>query len=127
PAALAGCESSSGPRIEVSGTYRINEVSDFQGELTATATVEQNGRNVGGDYRDNLGNTFRIDGSTSGTHVTAQLIGKNNPAVCSVEGDFFPEGRAGQGSLSCQAGGHTVDSGSLTITRTGGPPSRSSG
>ena len=125
--AIVGCESQSGPRIDVSGTYRINEVSDFKGGFTAIATVEQSGRNVFGDYRDNVGNAFRIHGSVSGTHVTAQLIGTNNSDVCSAEGDFFPDGRAGQGSLNCQAGGQTVDSGSLTITRTGGPPSRSSG
>ena len=126
-AIIAGCESTSGPRIDVSGTYRINEVSPLIGGLTATATVQQSGRNVFGDYRNNLGNAFRIDGSVSVTHVTAQLIGTNNPDVCSVEGDFFPDGRAGQGSLDCQAGGRTVDSGSLTITRTGAPPSGTSG
>lgn len=118
--ALAGCGGgggSTGPTIDVSGTYRINGLSNATGRFTATATVQQNGSHVSGDYRNSAGGTFRIDGSVSGTRVNAQLIGTNNPSVCSAEGDFFPDGRAGQGSFSCQAGGRTIDSGTFTITR----------
>jgi hypothetical protein len=118
-AACGGGGGSTGPTLDVSGTYRINGVSPSVGTFTATATLQQSGSQVTGDYRNSAGGTFRLDGSVSGTHVTGQLIGTNNPAVCSAEGDFFPDGRAGHGSFNCQAGGRTVDSGTFTITRTG--------
>jgi hypothetical protein len=118
-AACGGGGSSTGPSIDVSGTYRVNGSSTFTGRFTATAEVQQTGSHVGGTYRNSAGGTFRIDGSVSGTRFSGQLIGTNNPAVCDGDADFLPDGREGQGSFTCRAGGRVVDSGTFTTSRIG--------
>lgn len=90
--ALAGCGGggSTGPAIDVTGTYRVNGVSSAGSRFTATVVVQQGGRDVTGTYTNGR-SQYRIDGSVSGTHFTGQLIGLNNPAVCDVEADLRPD------------------------------------
>ena len=50
---LAGCggSESSGPSLDLSGTYRINGQSSRVGRFSATASVSQSGRSVTGATR----------------------------------------------------------------------------
>jgi hypothetical protein len=104
--ALVGCggSDSSGPSREISGTYRINGASNHVGRFSATMAVSQSGSEVTGNYQNDRGQTARLRGSVSGTHLGGQLIATNAPVLCSFESDFFPDGTAGSGSYSCDNG-----------------------
>jgi hypothetical protein len=118
---LSGCGGgggSTGPSINVTGTYRVNGASSVSGRFTATAVVQQNGSSVSGTYTNNTGGQFLIEGSVSGTHLSGRLVGLNNPSVCNAEADFFPDGQVGNGSYSCSAANQT-DAGTFTTVRIG--------
>jgi hypothetical protein len=112
---LVACGSSggSGPSVDLSGTYRVNGLSSAVGRFSATASISQSGGRFSGNYENNRGQTFRLNGSVDGTHTTGQLVGTNNPAVCSFEAEFFIDGTAGQGTYGCNTG----ETGSFTTVR----------
>ena len=120
-AGLAGCggSGSTGPSLDVTGTYRVNGVSERDGtRFTAVVNLQQDGSHVTGTYRQNNGLQYRIDASVSRTRVSGQMIGTNSAAVCdSVSAEFFPDGQTGQGRYSCRLGTAT-DFGSFTTVRT---------
>ena len=78
---LGGCGGggggTSGPAIDVSGTYRVNGFSNTIGGFTATVTLQQNGGAVTGTYQNNRGATFRVDG----TAVDVWIAGQDSPLI----------------------------------------------
>jgi hypothetical protein len=62
---LVACGSSggSGPSVDLSGTYRVNGLSSAVGRFSATASISQSGGRFSGNYENNRGQTFRLNGS----------------------------------------------------------------
>jgi hypothetical protein len=112
-AACGGGGGVSGPSVDLTGTYRFNGRSSTVGGFTGMASISQAGSGVSGTFQNNLGFTYRLNGSVNGTHVTGQLIGTNNANVCSFEAEFFPDGTVGQGTYRCNTG----ETGSGTTVR----------
>lgn len=96
--AFAGCNGggSSGPSLNVSGTYRINGNSSTVGRFSATATVSQSGGTVTGGYQNNRGQSFALRGPVDGTHASGQLIRTNNAATCTFDDVMTREWAAGR-------------------------------
>jgi hypothetical protein len=108
---LAGCNGgssgSSGPsaqHLNLTGTYRINAVSNLSGPYTGIASFVHNGSTLTGDFQSQHGLQGRIRGTVTGTHFQGDLISTNSPVSCQFEGDFFPDGTVGRGQSICNSG-----------------------
>ena len=73
-AAACGSDGRSGPSIGLTGTYRVNGVSN-NGRFSATAQIVESGGDISGNYSNSNGGTFRVRGSASGIHISGQLVG----------------------------------------------------